>query len=109
MSVVEASIKEYRVYATCMSLDETSLKLIKETWNQSRNEALRDLKSNGASLLFLGRFTLATVDSKILNTDMNLSEAMPYCYKNKKNLDRFFEYGQSRLEKEIYNLQQKNK
>lgn len=83
MSVVEASIKEYRVYATCMSLDEMSLKLIKETWNQSRNEALRDLKSNGASLLFLCRFTLATADSKILVTDMNLSEAMPYSYKNK--------------------------
>ena len=77
MSVVEASIKEYRVYATCMFLDEMSLKLINETWNKSRNEALRNLKSNGTSLLILGRFTLATVDSKILDTNMNLSEAMP--------------------------------
>lgn len=109
MAVVDASIKEYRVYATCSSLDEQSLKLVKETWNKSRSEALRDLKSDGASLLFLARFALATEYSKIFDADMKLSEAMPYCYKNKKGVERFYEFGQSNLAQEIYNLQQKSK
>ena len=109
MAVVDKSIKEYRVYATCMSLDEMSLKAVKEIWNISRKEALQDLKSDGASLLFLARFALATEDSKILDADMKLAEAMPYCAKNKNNIKRFYVFGQSDLAQEIFNLKQKSK
>jgi hypothetical protein len=109
MAVVDTSIKEYRVYATCMSLDEFSLSSVKEIWNKSREEALHNLKSGGASVMFLARFTLATEDSKILDADMPLSDAMTYCYKNKKNLVRFYEFGQSNLDQEIYKLQKKSK
>ena len=109
MAIVDNSIKEYRVYATCYSLDEMSLNLVKDEWNKSKNEALRDLKSDGASLVFLAKFALATNDSKILDSDMKLSEAMSYCYKNKKQTQRFYEFGQSHLAQEIFKLQQKSK
>jgi hypothetical protein len=78
-------------------------------WNKSKNEALHDLKSDGATVIFFVKFVLATDNSKILDSDMKLLEAMPYCYKNKKQVQRFYEFGQSHLAQEIYKLRQKSK
>ncbi len=107
MVAVDATVKEYRVYATCYSLDAKGLSLVNDMWNKSRTEALDDLKSHKASLLFLARFAMASDFSKVLDTSITLDSAIAYCNKNEGQLKQFILLNIKELAPEVHKVLQK--
>jgi hypothetical protein len=90
LAVLDATVKEHRVYATCFALEKTGRALEKDMWNKSRMEALDHLKSHQASLLLAAKFSLASELSKLFDPDMTLASAMTYCDKNAVQIKQFY-------------------
>jgi hypothetical protein len=94
---VKKIVAEYRVYATCLSLDAPTLALVESTWQKQVAAAIEALRELKPGVTFIASFTLAVRFSNLLDPDMKLSQAMDLCHKNPAAAETFWAFGNSRL------------
>lgn len=97
LQLTEAVVAEHRVYATCMSLDKTSLSIVEENWTREIKQAAERLRGEKPSADFIRRFSAAVEFDKLLDKSMTLAAAIDFCHKHDRQVVSFYELGFSRL------------
>jgi hypothetical protein len=97
MHAVEKVVAEYRIYATCLSLDPMALSLVNETWNREVLAGVDALKEIGPSAALAARFATTVAPSQLLDPTMRLSDAIEYCKATRAQVLNFYSLSVSRL------------
>ena len=97
MRAVDAVVAEHRLYATCLSRTPQMLPLVQENWKREVSEAVDALKPLKPSPGFMAKFVAAVDFSNLLDRGMSLSAAIDLCQRNEKVVNKFHEFGYTRL------------
>lgn len=97
LQLTEAVVAEHRVYATCMSLDKTSLSIVEENWAREIKQAAERLQGEKPSADFVRRFSAAVEFDNLLDRSMTLATAIDLCHTHGRQIETFHELGFSRL------------
>jgi hypothetical protein len=97
LQAVEKVVAEHRVYATCLSLEPTSYRIVQDNWTREVSQGADALKALKPSPALIARFLAAVDSSRLIDKTMSLSAAMAYCQKNEAQVRVFHEFGFSRL------------
>jgi hypothetical protein len=101
LQAVEKVVAEHKIYATCLSLEPTSYRIVQENWTQEVSQGADALKALRPSPALVERFAAAVDSSRLIDKTMPLSAAMAYCQKNEAQVRVFHEFGFSRLSQAI--------
>ena len=101
MQAVEKVVAEHKVYATCLSLEPMSFKIVQENWTREVSQGAEALKSIKPSPALVARYLVAVDSSRLLDKTMTLTAAISYCEKNAAQVMKFHEFGFSRLSEAI--------
>ena len=101
LQAVEKVVAEHKVYATCLSLEPTSYRIVQENWTREVSQGADALKALKPSPALVARFVAAVDSSRLIDKTMTLSAAMAYCQKNEAQVRVFHEFGFSRLSQAI--------
>lgn len=97
LAAVERVVAEHRIYATCLSLEPGSYRLVQDLWAQDVKAASAVLRDARPSVGFVARFAAAVHPSRLIDEDRSLASAIAYCHPHETQLRKFHEYGFSRL------------
>lgn len=97
MQAVEKVVAEHKMYATCLSLEPTTYRIVQENWTREVSQGAEALRAIKASPALVARYIAAVDSSRLLDKTMTLSAAMSFCQKNEAQVRKFHEFGFSRL------------
>ena len=101
MKAVEKVVAEHKVYATCLSLEPTSYRIVHENWTREVSQGAEALKALNPSPALVARYIAAVDSARLIDKTMTLAAAMAYCEKNAAQVKKFHEFGFSRLSEAI--------
>ena len=97
LNAIDKVVAEHRIYATCMSLDKLSHRVVQENWAREIKLGAEALRPLNPSVGFVARYAKAVEPSRLLENDMPLSTAMTYCWANEAQVQKFHVFDFSRL------------
>lgn len=100
---VDKIAAEYRVYATCLSLDAAGYDGVRQIWRMQVERGMAELNSLKASMEFAQKVGQKLSPAELVDGNMKLSEAIAYCAKNQAQLRTYMEFGFSSLDDAIRN------
>ncbi len=80
LKATDEVMDDFRLIATCMSLEPTTYSGLQQQWNSQVQETLTILKSEGASDAFISRYSDITQFSNLIDGKKTLSETMKICH-----------------------------
>jgi hypothetical protein len=101
MQAVEKVVAEHKVYATCLSLEPTSFRIVQDNWAREVSQGAEALKALKPSPALVARFLVAVDSARLIDKDATLAVAMAFCQKNAAQVMKFHEFGFSRLSEAI--------
>ncbi len=101
MKAVEKVVAEHKMYATCLSLEPMSFRIVQENWTREVSQGAEALKELKPSPALVARFLAAVDSARLLDKKMTLDLAMAYCRQNEAQVRKFHEFGFSRLSEAI--------
>ncbi|RQP23730.1 hypothetical protein [Piscinibacter terrae] len=94
---LDATVAEYRLYATCLSLVPDTLPLVEKLWQSQVEQATASLNAIGATPTFKAYFLVTTKFTNLLDRSMKLGDAIALCEKNKEAQIRFHSFAYPNL------------
>ena len=83
LNVLDRSIAEQHVFATCSALDGDNRNFLKKNWQQWVNEVRSKLRGTKPSVIFIAKLEYKLRNTILLDETMSLASAMEFCDKNK--------------------------